>query len=156
MTTIVVTNRKGGVGKTTITVHAAVGLNLRGYRVGIVDTDPQGHIALVLGLEKEDGLYRIMLDKSARLSDVLRVADPIRYAPTGYPVDPENPLYVLPSNIGTAIIPYEQRSPLRFKKVLDDMYRLLKLDYVFVDTGPSSNMFDGSVNVAADGFIYAT
>lgn len=47
---IVVTNRKGGVGKTTTTAWLAVGMAARGYRVGIVDSDSQGNIALNFGL----------------------------------------------------------------------------------------------------------
>jgi cellulose biosynthesis protein BcsQ len=39
---IVFHNRKGGVGKSTMSVHTAVGLAILGYRVGLVDTDSQG------------------------------------------------------------------------------------------------------------------
>lgn len=35
-------NQKGGVGKTELSVHAAVGLSRRGYKVILVDTDKQG------------------------------------------------------------------------------------------------------------------
>ena len=39
---ITVFNQKGGAGKTTVSVHLAVGLARRGYRVALVDTDEQG------------------------------------------------------------------------------------------------------------------
>ncbi|MEA5446762.1 ParA family protein [Gammaproteobacteria bacterium AB-CW1] len=49
--TIAVTNRKGGSGKTTSAVNMAAELNARGYRILVVDLDPQNHVAMGLGLE---------------------------------------------------------------------------------------------------------
>ena len=48
---ITVSNRKGGVGKTTTAVSLGHGLALKGKPVLLVDVDPQGHIAPALGLE---------------------------------------------------------------------------------------------------------
>jgi chromosome partitioning protein len=42
---IVFTNQKGGCGKTTSTIHLASGLGRSGYRVLVIDADPQ-HTAL--------------------------------------------------------------------------------------------------------------
>lgn len=55
---IAVTQRKGGDGKTTIATHVAAGLALKGARVCLIDTDPQGDAARLFGLTPEDGLYR--------------------------------------------------------------------------------------------------
>lgn len=46
---IVFTNRKGGCGKTTTTVNVAAALAHLGYRVLVVDTDPQAHATISLG-----------------------------------------------------------------------------------------------------------
>ena len=41
MQTIAFMGQKGGTGKTTLAVHAAVAASQDGYRVVLIDTDPQ-------------------------------------------------------------------------------------------------------------------
>ena len=45
---------KGGVGKTTIASHVAALLSARGYRVMVLDLDPQNALRLHLGLPMQD------------------------------------------------------------------------------------------------------
>ena len=63
-TVLAVQNFKGGVGKSTLVVHLAQFLALRGYRVCVVDCDSQGSTTSIFGLnpdvdvdEDEDTLY---------------------------------------------------------------------------------------------------
>jgi len=49
---IAITNQKGGVGKTTTTVNLGVGLVNDGYRVLLIDADPQGSLTVSLGIKK--------------------------------------------------------------------------------------------------------
>lgn len=49
MRVIAIANRKGGVGKTTTTAGLGSALGRSGYRVLVVDNDPQGSLSLLLG-----------------------------------------------------------------------------------------------------------
>ena len=76
-----VTNRKGGVGKTTTSVTLAHGLALKlskngGGRVLIVDVDPQGNVAPSLGvMPKDKTLSHFLLHDYTKPSEVIVAAD---------------------------------------------------------------------------------
>jgi chromosome partitioning protein len=154
MKVIVVTNRKGGVGKTTVATHLSSGLAMAGYRVALVDTDAQGHSAKMFGMPKENGLYSILCEEDVSFQDVLRVVPVERYVPAGFAGKPA--LFLLPSDKLTVRIPTDNQNPFAFRQMLEGMDQLLGLDFIVVDTGPTASMFDGSVNFAANYFLYVT
>lgn len=57
---IVISNSKGGVGKTTTAVSLGAGLAMRGERVLLVDLDTQGHVARALGITPVYSLYEVL------------------------------------------------------------------------------------------------
>ncbi len=60
MNVVTVANQKGGVGKTTTAVHLAHGLAMKGLKVLLVDFDPQGHVAVSLGMRPEPGAFYLL------------------------------------------------------------------------------------------------
>ena len=72
MRRIAVINQKGGVGKTTTTVHLGAALAVMGKRVLLIDLDPQAHLTLHFGVETSDerGSVYDVLTASAPIPDV--------------------------------------------------------------------------------------
>lgn len=68
---ISVSNQKGGVGKTTTACNLAAGLKKKGYRVLIIDMDPQGNLGFSVGADT---------DISASIYDVLKGEVKLQYA----------------------------------------------------------------------------
>ncbi len=58
---IVFANQKGGVAKTTTTLNLAVAFKEQGYRVLVIDLDPQGNLTMSQGMNP-DSIERSMFD----------------------------------------------------------------------------------------------
>lgn len=149
MKVIAVTNRKGGVGKSTISAHLAAGLAIKGKKVLYVDTDPQGHAARLCGVAEEDGLYNLLVEGAA-LSEVVKVVPTENYSPH----EPSGRLFLLPSAEKTGALSALVKDPFLFADRLAEASSVF--DVVVLDTYPTASMFDSSIYLAATGFIYVT
>ena len=86
MRTIAVIGRKGGSGKTTVAVHLAIGLHLRGRTTLLADTDPQHSSLEVLRGRKDPGptaiasaagkLFALQVDLTRTGADALIIDTP--------------------------------------------------------------------------------
>lgn len=153
--TIAVTNRKGGVGKSTISAHLAAGLATMGYNVGLIDTDSQGHSSLFFGMPKRDGLFDVLVNDTP-LEDAVFYIPPAHYSTDTQPA--RGNLYLLPGSTRTAIASRSINPEDAF--VLSDVITSLvdagSLDYVVIDTQPSVSNLDMAIYLAVDGFLYVT
>lgn len=73
--TIVVSNRKGGTGKTTVSVNLAAEMAALGMRVLLVDLDSQNHCAAGLGVRTGKGtptVHDLFRDSHSRIDAVVR------------------------------------------------------------------------------------
>ncbi len=128
MTTIGITNRKGGSGKTTTSVNLATALATAGSQVLLVDADPQAHSALSLGVSSRvsgQGLYDVLIGAKG-------VASAVR--PTSQPG-----LFLLSG--GKSLLEFESGFARdgRARTVLLDALSELEssIDYVLIDTPPT-------------------
>jgi len=60
MKTISIINNKGGVGKTTIVQNLGVSLAKKGYKVGLIDFDPQANLSSVFNIEPLSDLRSVL------------------------------------------------------------------------------------------------
>lgn len=124
MRTIAVTNSKGGSAKTTTTVNLAAAIAELGYRVLVIDMDPQGSASAWLGVEGEIEAVAEAIEGRRPLSELLYETT----AP-GVVLVPASPSLVVSD-------PKEEtRIALGFMRAMDGLPAMW--DIVLVDCAPS-------------------
>lgn len=72
--TIAIINNKGGVGKTTCTAGIANALAANGYKILLIDTDPQGNLSRLFGFEpKEDQVNSLFYCLNNKLKKKIKI-----------------------------------------------------------------------------------
>lgn len=144
---IAVVNQKGGVGKTTTTINLGAGLVEAGFRVLLVDIDPQGNASTGLGLDKHQrGLttYDLLLEE-APIQNVLKSTgiDGLWIAPATTDL----------SSADIEMVANEKRNYLLrdalYQREIDDF----AFDYVLIDCPPSLSLLTLNALVAADSVL---
>ena len=123
MKAITVSNLKGGTGKTTITVSLGAALAAAGHRVLLIDTDPQGHVAMSFQMNQSMGLWDLMVAGRGPEEVIHRVTDRI---------------HVIPSDKRTAAVA-QQLASLRGRAgvLAQRLQGVVDYDFVLVDTPPA-------------------
>jgi chromosome partitioning protein len=123
---VVVTNRKGGTGKTTTAVNLAAEFAAQGQQVLLIDMDTQGHCAVGLDVAPARDAPTV---HSLFLSDEFLLAEAVY--PTAWPnlhLVPANPLFEHGSSGGDAT---------RLARALHDEGLTEQYDLIIIDTPPS-------------------
>ena len=137
-------NQKGGVGKTTSAVNIAASLGILGYKVLIIDLDPQGNATSGVGISKKALKYSINDILTGECAAVDAILD------TEY----EN-LKIIPANITLAAAEYNLYSEGSSESVMKNALAPIKdnFDYIIIDCPPSLSMLTVNAMVASDGVI---
>ena len=143
MSTLCITNQKGGVGKTTTAISLGAALAQAGSRVLIVDLDPQGNATSGLGIrrnELERGVYGVLLEDQ-----------PIEAA--AMPTSVEG-LDLLPSTQEMAGAEVELVPALaREYRLRSALEKAARYDIVLVDCPPSLGLLTINALAAADAVL---
>lgn len=137
-------NQKGGVGKTTSAVNIAASLGVLGYKVLIVDLDPQGNATSGVGIAKKtlkSTSYELLTTDVSASEIILQ---------TKY-----DNLCILPTTTSLARAEYElgdtKEGEFILKKKLDDVRS--QFDYIIIDCPPSLGMLTVNAMTASDGVV---
>lgn len=150
---IAVGNQKGGVGKTTNTVHIAAALGERGRKCLIIDLDPNDTATRHFGIEGEAflGSYELLTGDEAPGDLAMSETEEEFDFPKGVSLIPsrrklENVDEVLPEKHGKFFSPRDI--------LLEPLQTVInKYDYILLDTAPNSKVPTKAAYLVADWFL---
>ena len=145
-TVIVVTNQKGGVGKSTTCENLGIGLAMEGKKVLLVDTDPQGSLTISMGWQQPDELPTTLstLMQKAMHDQPIQPGEGILHHAEGVDLIPAN---IELAGLEVALVNSMNREKM-LKQVLESAKR--EYDYILLDCMPSLGMLTINALAAAD------
>lgn len=135
---IAVANRKGGIGKSSTALALTAGLKNRGYRVLMIDTDPQ---------RNSSSVYRAKTEGAPTLYDIIfanyKTVDCIQHTDYGDIIASDENL----QNADTQITP----GPKMYKYIRNAVDQVENLyDFVIYDTPPHTGVLLGNVLMSCE------
>lgn len=169
---VVVSNNKGGAGKTSTVLNLASAIvrRIEGYRVLVIDCDPQRNLSYFLGwddrreLEGSPTLYTALCNEQQGLP-VYRAQNGIYYTPASVNLNGIDAILSLRPNPSKALAEVLQRPidnrtkeelPLMISSPLRGGQEGAPFDFIFIDTQPAMSRMTYNALYAADGYIIPT
>jgi len=138
--TIAVINQKGGVGKTTTAMHFGIGLRRMGYKVLLIDMDPQCNLSYAVGGEFDNGKTVLeVIDGSVPAGDAVQRLSEIDLIPGSSSL----------SSLGDKYT--ENGREFRLKDAISPIKNLY--DFVIIDGPPALGLITVSILTACNSFI---
>ena len=134
-------NQKGGVAKTTTTLNLGVALKEKGFRVLVIDLDPQGNLTMSQGLNPDE-IERSMFDVLVHKLPIEEIIEEREIDIAVASIDLAGAELALSGMIG------RERALEKALTTVRETY-----DYVLIDTPPSLGLLTINAFVAADGVI---
>ncbi len=138
---IALANQKGGVAKTTTTLNLGVAFAEQGFKVLLVDLDPQGNLTMSQGLNP-DTIERSMFDVLVHRMPITQVIETREVDIAVSSIDLAGADMALSSQIGRERALEKGLAPVR-----DDY------DFILIDTPPSLGLLTINAFVAATGVL---
>ena len=131
---VTIANQKGGVCKTSTAVSLASELAARGYKILLVDTDPQGNLSFAAHAAPGTMISSVIAGKAS-------AAEAIQKTPEG--------LYIIPSD--QSISRFQQSDPDLLKNALNKIRNSFHV--IIIDTPPTLGILTINALTAADRVI---
>lgn len=141
---IAIANQKGGVGKTTTSINLSASLAVKGKKVLVIDTDPQGNTTSGFGVDKnelENTIYELMLGECSIQDCILK--------------DVIKNVSIIPSNVNLAAAEIELIGVDKKEFILKEEVDWIKdkYDFIIIDCPPSLNTLTINALTTADSVL---
>ena len=161
---VAVSNNKGGAGKTSTVLNlaSAIARRIEGYRVLVIDCDPQRNLSYFLGwddqreLEGSPTLYTALCNEQQGLP-VYRAQNGLYFSPASVNLNGIDAILSLRPNPSKALAEILQRpiddraNGSAFGNTIADTF-----DFIFIDTQPAMSRMTYNALYASDGYIIPT
>ena len=150
---LAITNQKGGVGKTSVSVNLSYGLAQQNHKVLLIDLDSQANSSKIF--------FDLSQENYSTISDVLENKN-FDIQNSIYPAQVKGEivenLYIIPSNIHLALTSEQIISKYHREELLHEQLKKISsnYDYIIIDSNPALNVLTVNALFPANKIIIPT